>query len=277
MNRLLEIGFEQVGKWLILNQKLALELSRMNAQRNVLYAFIQDGSVMYVGKTTGSLENRMAGYLRPHATQRTNIRNNRFLMELLLQDKSIDIYAWADTGIHRIGAFHLNYAAGLEDSIIRTVLPPWNGARTVQQTGVEPSPQSDSATVNDNASTAPSNAVQEDAEAAPSEVQALETAGIIKASPMFEVVLGKTYFHNGFFNVPVKFSEHFPEHGTEISIYCGSARTLVRATVDRKANQSNRTPRIYGRSALAGWFQQHKQLDAVMQIRIVSAHEIELI
>lgn len=34
----------------------------MNAQRNVLYAFIQDASVLYVGKTTGSQENRMGGY-----------------------------------------------------------------------------------------------------------------------------------------------------------------------------------------------------------------------
>ncbi len=62
MKRLLAIGFEQVGKWQLLNQKLALELIRMNAQRNVLYAFIQDTLVLYVGKTTGSLENRMGGY-----------------------------------------------------------------------------------------------------------------------------------------------------------------------------------------------------------------------
>ena len=34
------------------------------------------------------------------------------------QDRSIDIYAWADSTMHSVGDFHLNYAAGLEDSII---------------------------------------------------------------------------------------------------------------------------------------------------------------
>lgn len=108
MRRLLQIGFEQVGSWRLRDQELALELTRMNGQRNVLYAFVQDASVLYVGKTTGPLESRMGGYLRPHASQRTNVRNNQALLHLLRQDLAIDIYAWADTGMHRIGDFHSN-------------------------------------------------------------------------------------------------------------------------------------------------------------------------
>lgn len=52
IRRLLQIGFEQVGSWHLRSQELALELTRMNEQRNVLYAFVQDASVLYVGKTT---------------------------------------------------------------------------------------------------------------------------------------------------------------------------------------------------------------------------------
>lgn len=281
MRRLLQIGFEQVGSWRLREQQLALELTRMNGQRNVLYAFVQDASVLYVGKTTGSLEGRMGGYLRPHASQRTNVRNNQSLLQLLRQDQAIDIYAWADPGMHRIGEFHLNYAAGLEDSIIRTVAPPWNGARSTPQAGVglpllQPAtPESIEATIAElPAPTSP--AVQESESASASEVRALEDAGVIKASPVFEVTLGKTYYHNGFFNVPVKFSGLFPEHGTEISIYCGDSRTLIRATVDRKANQANHTPRIYGRGSLANWFGLYKRLDEIATIRVVSANEIEL-
>lgn len=81
MRRLLQIGFEQVGSWQLRDQQLVLELSRMNGQRNVLYAFVHEANVLYVGKTTGSLETRMGGYLRPHATQRTNVRNNSALRE----------------------------------------------------------------------------------------------------------------------------------------------------------------------------------------------------
>lgn len=274
MRRLLQIGFEQVGSWRLRGQELSLELTRMNGQRNVLYAFVQDAAVLYVGKTTGSLESRMGGYLRPHASQRTNVRNNQALLQLLRQDRAIDIYAWADPGMHRIGDFHLNYAAGLEDSIIRIVTPPWNGARSAPPAAAAPELPPVPAIA---APPAPQSPVPiEDESASASEVRALEEAGVIQTSPVFEVALGKTYYHNGFLNVPVKFSGLFPEHGTEISIYCGDSRTLIRATVDRKANQANHTPRIYGRASLANWFGLYKRLDDAATIRVVSTNEIEL-
>ena len=280
MRRLLQIGFELVGSWRLRDQQLALDLTRMNGQRNVLYAFVHDAAVLYVGKTTGSLENRMGGYLRPHASQRTNWRNNQTLLQLLQQDQAIDIYAWADTGIHRIGDFHLNYAAGLEDSIIRVLAPPWNGARS---TALTAAPEPAQYVVADRAewenAAAPVLQVDTDRESesvSANEVRALEDAGMIRASPVFQIQLGKTYYHNGFFNVPVKFSGLFSEHGTELSIYCGDSRSLIRATVDRKANQTSHTPRIYGRSALANWFSNYKQFDDLATIRVVSANEIEL-
>ena len=271
MKRLLQIGFEQVGVWRLRDDQLALELTRMAGQRNVLYAFVQAGVVLYVGKTTGTLENRMGGYLRPHVTQRTNVRNNLALLKLLNEDLGVDIYAWADSGTHRIGEFHLNYAAGLEDSIIRSLSPPWNGARSVPTAGNAQSDGTEEAR--------PLDAVGDtEAESATTnQVRVMGEAGVMMSSPMFEVQLGKTYFHQGFFNVPVKASGLFPAHGAEISIYCGEARTLIRATVDRKANQSNQTPRIYGRGALANWFGLYKVLNDSITVRAVSANEIELL
>jgi hypothetical protein len=273
MKRLLQIGFERVGNWRLRDNQMALELNRMTGQRNVLYAFVHNSTVLYVGKTTGTLENRMGGYLRPHASQRTNVRNNLALLQLLRRDQDIDIYAWADPGTHRIGDFHLNYAAGLEDSIIRTISSPWNGARTAIMADTVPAMQWPAEP--DYSSLLP-DIVEVNESASPSEVQLLEEAGVIRAAPIFDVALGKTYYHNGFFNVPVKLSELFPVHGTEISIYCGTSRTLIRATVDRKANQANNTPRIYGRRELANWFGLYKQLDEAVTIRVVSANEIEL-
>lgn len=79
----------------------------------------------------------MAGYVRPHATQRTNVRNNLALLNPLNAGLGVEIYAWADSGNHRIGEFHLNYAAGLEDSIIRSLSPPWNGAKSAPAAGNE--------------------------------------------------------------------------------------------------------------------------------------------
>lgn len=273
MRRLLQIGFERVGSWRLRAQELALNLTRMNGHRNVLYAFVDNAEVLYVGKTTGTLESRMGGYLRPQASQRTNMRNNLALLQLLRRDRAIDIYAWADPGMHKIGEFHLNYAAGLEDSIIRTLAPLWNGARSAPPT-VVPVEQSVLATPVLDELMALASSEGESLSAV--EVRALEDAGVIRAAPTFNVTLGKTYYHQGFFNVPIKFSGLFPEHGTQISIYCGDSRTLIRATVDRRANQSNQAPRIYGRASLANWFRLYKQLDQNAKIRVVSTNEIEL-
>ena len=60
MNRLLEIGFEPAGHWLLEGSSLRYELIRHSSQANILYAFICDGEVMYVGKTV-----RMANYRGP--------------------------------------------------------------------------------------------------------------------------------------------------------------------------------------------------------------------
>ncbi len=61
MNRLLEIGFEPAGHWLPNGNDLVLQLFRHSSQRNILYAFVSDGEVKYVGKTVQSLSARMGG------------------------------------------------------------------------------------------------------------------------------------------------------------------------------------------------------------------------
>lgn len=273
MRRLLQIGFEQVGSWRLREQELFLELVRMNGQRNVLYAFVDNVEVLSVGKTTGTLESRMGGYLRPHASQRTNVRNNLALMQLLRYNRAIEIYAWADPGMQRIGDFHLNYAAGLEDSIIRSLAPPWNGARSAPPAVV---PVEQPLLAKPELDELPAPASSEDESVSAFEVRALEDEGVIRAAPTFDIILGETYYHQGFFNVPIKFSRLFPEHGTQISIYCGDSCTLIRATVDRRANQSNQAPRFYGRASLANWFRLYKQLEEAAKIRVVSMNVIEL-
>ena len=82
MNRLLDIGFEPAGHWLLQEEKLSFALTRHSTQTNILYAFVCDGIVMYFGKTVQSLSKRMAGYRTPGKTQTTNINNHRLNIEL---------------------------------------------------------------------------------------------------------------------------------------------------------------------------------------------------
>jgi hypothetical protein len=43
----------------------------------------------------------------------------------------VEIYALPDNGLLRYGGFHVNLAAGLEDSIVRDLNPPWNRLGTM--------------------------------------------------------------------------------------------------------------------------------------------------
>ena len=69
MNRLIEIGFEPTGHWKIEGDLLKFELLQNAQQKNVLYAFVCDGEIMYIGKTVQTLKKRMSGYAKPGASQ----------------------------------------------------------------------------------------------------------------------------------------------------------------------------------------------------------------
>jgi hypothetical protein len=47
----------------------------------------------------------------------------------LAAKKRVEIYIFRDMGLLHFGGFHLNLAAGLEDSLVVELDPPWNGGR----------------------------------------------------------------------------------------------------------------------------------------------------
>ena len=82
MKRLTDIGFRNVGRWVRTpSDRLMYELQPEYTDCcNVLYAFICDGVVLYVGKTVGTLKHRMRGYQTPGRTQSTNTANRSISM-----------------------------------------------------------------------------------------------------------------------------------------------------------------------------------------------------
>ncbi len=126
MNRLINMGFNIVGSWKLDGADIEFILHASADARNILYSFVCDGSVLYVGKTIQPLRKRMYGYQKPGPTQSTNIRGNKNIRQILLSGKQVDIYALPDNGLLHFGGFHVNLAAGLEDSIVNTLRPPWN-------------------------------------------------------------------------------------------------------------------------------------------------------
>ena len=239
MNRLLDIGFAYAGRWALTKDKgLEVSLMRHATQRNILYAFVSDGIVKYVGKTTRTLAERMAGYQRPGRTQTTNINNNQRIRQCLEAGASVDILALPDSGLLHYGAFHINLAAGLEDDLIRTLAPEWNGGRAEAAKpaqDLELKPRGD-----------------EDA------TDALSSPPVLGAFPL---TLQSTYFRTGFFNVGVGHASEIGADGDTIEIFLGSASEPVLGTINRRAN-NNGTPRIMGGTRVRDWFHSNcKEMD----------------
>lgn len=257
MNRLLDIGFQVAGHWFLKDGALHVAIRQYGEQRNILYAFVCDGYVKYVGKSTQTFRKRMAGYLSPGPTSTTNIRNNKRIRELLAKDVAVDVYVLPDNGLMRYGAFHLNLAAGLEDSIIAELAPEWNfhvqrlpeAYREREITDKEPM-------------TEPS---QDELETAASEPE---------ATGSFEFRLQPTYWNQGFFNGGVASTALLGADGDTIEIFYGDEAQAVLGTINRTAT-GNGSPRVFGGPALRGRFQTLPQMTP-MVVEVLSPTSIRI-
>jgi hypothetical protein len=256
MNRLLEIGFQPVGHWLLEERGPTLHLRALTESKNILYAFVTYGEVKYIGKTTQPLKARMLGYQRPAATQATNIRNNKYIHDILRQGKTVDIFGLPDNGLLHYGKFHVNLAAGLEDSLISALRPEWNGQRTARPVLVE-----------SEATVATGEILSDDVQNIPLEHTPMENdPASAEHGITMPLILQVTYFNQGFFNVPVEYQRYFGNDLEKIDIYCGEEQSFVAGYINRTAN-SNATPRIMGGIQLKRWM--HKASHAMGAIDVV--------
>lgn len=247
MHRLIEIGFQQAGHWQLVEGRLVVELTRLATEKNILYAFICDGEVKYVGKTVSTLATRLAGYRNPAPSQTTNVRNNQRIRAVLASDGTVDIYALPDNGLLHYGAFHLNLAAGLEDDLIRVLNPEWNGGRA------EP-------------------VVATEKQAEPPVPLEVAMDGVKES---FAVVLHPTYFNSGFFNVRVGDGALLGGDGETIEIYVYTRSRPILGTINRTANL-NGTPRIMGGTTLRSWFQDNAAVNDTIKVDVLSPTAIQL-
>lgn len=247
MEQLLLIGFEKVGDWQAGdNGALRFALERHSPLPNTLYAFAVDGEVRYVGKTTRSLVGRLRGYARPGPTQSTNVRVRQLILEELTQGSAVEIYALPDRALHHIGPFHLNLAAGLEDSIIAAVAPPWNGRGQRQ-------------------------VLDDDSD----DRGAMDPGTLTEERETFAFVVQPTYRRFGFFNVPVKEAHRFGGDGQRIEIFLGDAVEPVIGTISRTAVK-NGTPRIMSGARVRDWLQAHVAEGAACRVEVLSPVSIRL-
>jgi hypothetical protein len=118
---LLNIGFRDIAKWVKADKgsSIQYEIDGTKAEadfevRNALYAFVQNETVCYVGKTARSIKQRFIGYCTPSETQTTNLRCHRNIKELTEEGKIVRIFVFTPTSQLRYGEFEIDLAAGLK-------------------------------------------------------------------------------------------------------------------------------------------------------------------
>jgi hypothetical protein len=239
MIRLLNIGFVIAGKWNLNNNNLNVELTGHQKCKNVLYSFVSDGVVKYIGKSTLELTKRMYGYQNPGPSQSTNIRISFKIKELLSSNNYVDILVLPENSFLKYGDFKINLAAGLEDTLIYEINPEWNFTdKSVM------------------------NRIKKD----------LMVIKVIS----FEIILGIAYYNQGFFNVSMAYNEIFGYDKSLIEIQLGeNPENKIQGYVNRTAN-SNGTPRIMGGKVLTEWIKKHYRQGDLLRIDILSNDSIKL-
>jgi len=262
MKRLLKIGFNKVGDWILEGQNPKCVLKSLENTPNILYAFISEGNVNYIGKTTQPLKGRMYRYENPGPTQITNIRINRKIGELLSQGKPLEIYALPDNGLLYYGDFHINLAAALEDSIIQTVNPPWNGSEKEKSESAAKKNHSRIETFPDKT---------------PEQIPPTSTE--VKLSdnsiPKFKLRLRKTYYHQGFFNVTREFDPYIGKNEAEIEFHLFDSDVVLHGRINRTANL-NGTARIMGGKELKRWFQSRFKIGDFIGVEFLTKNSVRL-
>jgi hypothetical protein len=93
--------------------------------REVVYAFVHDQRIMYIGKATqekeknGYCKSRFEGYMNPGSGQATNKRCNDKIKNFTKAEKLINIYVCTTDKFLYKDIFQINCASSLEDALVK--------------------------------------------------------------------------------------------------------------------------------------------------------------
>jgi hypothetical protein len=283
------LGFRPVGKWCIQSGRLDYvkldipnftdsEWSSLIKAPNALYAFVCNKEVFYIGKTTQSIQKRFVGYKNPGNGQQTNKKCHDNILAILSKvragndndNTNAEVYIFLFHGPSQFqwAGYEINLPAGLEDILIRTFNPAWNGGQLGQK--VSESAENE-------------NAAQNSAMASPQDSVSGSIANSITSNsnassgslPSFTVKLGTASYDYGFINPGIKVDKHIGGHGIAALIYLGNMNDCVQTKINRTANL-NGTARILGRADVSRWFQRNFKMNGLVNAVVLSPTEILL-
>ena len=114
-----EKGFKRAGEWRLVDGKPNFCLGDFATQTNVLYAFVCDGEVKYIGKTEQKLRRRMRRYRKERNDPGDMRKVHKHLHPKIREGKSVLIY---------VRPCSRGELTEMEGRCIRALNPDWNGS-----------------------------------------------------------------------------------------------------------------------------------------------------
>jgi hypothetical protein len=276
VHALTELGFREIGHWqsgavpgvlsYLLEERPDLGKGGVLDKPQALYAFVSQARVLYIGKTARTIRQRLMGYCRPGTTQRTNVRCNKFIQECIARNEQIDILIFRTGAKLKYGNFDLNVAAGLEDALITSFCPPWNGSDKGQTISEEAERELAEPI-------APMNKTTN----AESSLLGPQIKTVVGWEYAFEIKLGKAYYYNGIINPGVAASGYLGKEGEMISVLLGVDGEVVKSRIDRTANSTGAVRLVGSNQRFADWFQKHFRYGDTVSAKILDPCRVVLL
>ena len=266
---LLALGFKHIAAWgpadpwldyVIPNEQLQKAMALLSVG-SALYAFCIGPEVVYLGKTSQSLKKRFRGYCKPANTQSTNKKCHAAIKAALSANKTVDILAFASADNQAFRGFEINLAAGLEDILIRSFAPAWNGGAKgviLTESALREAEQ-----------------MVEDTEP-PTLTDTEEIEGAI-AIGCFAITLGATYYTKGIINPGLEASDLLGADGELLTIRFSDGTPAVVTRIDRRANRNGSVRFVGSNQAISAWFQTHFSPGEVVAAKVLDANLVKLL
>lgn len=121
---LLNSGFQLAGEW-VLGTEAVIRLNAAAPERNGVYAFVANKTVVYVGLSNSGFRTTFDQYRRGDERQRTRARINKRIAHALSEGQKVEVLIATPEPLEWRG-LPVSTAAGLEAGLIRLIRPEWN-------------------------------------------------------------------------------------------------------------------------------------------------------
>ncbi len=258
LNILKKIGFKEIGCWTISNK----DSDRINyviddeylSEKDLLYSFVCDEIVYYIGKTDSTLKSRMtnykAGKLNGSAGS-TNKYVHDKILNLIKNDKKVIIYILLDCEKLKYHGINISLASGLELNLIKS----FNTEELWNSRGSSTNKKDKKLHLNIDSKKI-SNEFTNDS----------------NSNKIFELILRKEYYNKGIIQIPIRFQNDIPKSGgIPISLIIESKEPFYPTITISKQNR-----KINGKAELIDWYQNNFKLNDKVNVEIISETEFRV-